>query len=219
MKRFVIAAAVAAAKAYAAEELFAMHVGDSWKFEAKVQWTVDNGSNVRTATVPWEMTVVDVVDSSRVRAVIVRGFPTHLAWSDPTQPAKLAFDIVVTRPDGLWMDDDEADSEQAAHRIAERAIAGETVGHALLHFPLRENDCADKQDPDRDDGMYCWLLTAQPSQSKSRSWRIVYRTNPDQQFIDFTEGVGFTEYSYEHHGTIASAHAVLKKWTVGSPKK
>jgi hypothetical protein len=37
MKRFVIAAAVAAAKAYAADELFPMHVDDSWKYAGNVR--------------------------------------------------------------------------------------------------------------------------------------------------------------------------------------
>lgn len=215
-KTIVVLAVVAAAKAHSAEPTFAMHVGDSWMYSAEVQWTVANSNKVKKATVPWEMKVVDVAEGPHAKTVVVRGFPTHLAWFDPTEPKKPAFDVLVTRADGVWIAD--ADGEKEAQEIASKAANGETFGHQLLSIPLRSGDCIEREDPERTDGMYCWLLTAQRSKSGSRSWEIAYRTNPDHQLLEFSESLGITEYTYVHHGTIASAHAVLKKRTAARVK-
>lgn len=201
-------ATLAAGHAYAVEPPFPMHVGDTWTYEAKVEW-VGTGNETKSATVPWTMKVVDVVRGPHVRAFVVQDFLWHLAWHDPSAPKEPAYDVFVVRVDGLWIDDDVA-SREDARAAAKRASTGETVGHQLLRFPLHEKDCVDSaEDVDRNDGSYCWLLTrGQPR--RGRAWHVEYRSLPDHASFDFTEGVGFTEYQYVHHGTVASAHAVLR---------
>ena len=216
MKKYIAALAVlVAANAYSAQPMFPMHVGDSWKYQADMEWTVMNSNDVKSATVDWEMTVLDVVDGPSARAVVVHGFPTGLAGYDPTEPPKQAFDVLVTRPDGFWVEHLQGEDEAAARETASKAAGGAIVGHQWLRFPLHAGDCIDDEDLNHSGSMYCWLLTARPS----KSWEIAYRENSDHEFIVFEEGVGITEYTYGHHGTIASAHAVLKGRTVASPKQ
>ena len=204
---FMIATLVTG-RAAAVELPFPMHVGDRWTYDATVEW-VGQGNVTKSASVPWTMKVVDVFKGPRVRAVVVQDFVSRLAWHNPDAPKTPAYDVLVVRRDGLWLHDDVA-SREDARRVAKSASAGETIGHQLLRFPLHEKDCVDSaEEPDRHDGNYCWQLTRDES-SRGRAWRIEYRSLPDYSRFDFTEGVGFTSYEYEHHGTVASVHAVLR---------
>jgi hypothetical protein len=201
-------AMLAAGLAHAVELPFPMHVGDRWTYDATVEW-VAQGNETKSASVPWTMKVVDVFKGPHVRAVVVQDFLSHLAWHDPEASKTPAYDVLVVRRDGLWLHDDVA-SREDARAAARSAVAGETIGHQLLKFPLHEKDCVDSaEEPDRHDGNYCWQLTRDES-ARGRAWHIEYRSLPDYSRFDFTEGVGFTDYEYEHHGTVASAHAVLR---------
>jgi hypothetical protein len=190
-----------------------MHVGDTWTYDATVEWVAD-GNKPKSATIPWTMKVVDEVKGAHVRAFVVQDFLSRLGWLDPSAPRSPAYDAVVVRADGLWIDDD-VESHEDARAVAKRASMGETVGRQLLKFPLHEKDCVDSaEEPDRHDGNYCWFLTRTDS-TRGTAWRIEYHSLPDYARFAFIEGVGFTEYQYEHHGTVASAQAVLR----GKPAK
>ena len=207
---FAIAAA-AVFSVHAATSLFPMRVGDVWTYDAEVEWTLKGTNKTMNAKLPWTTKVVDAVEGPHGRAVVVRDFPFHLAWLDPAEPREPAFDVIVVRPEGLWIDTDTASHDDARER-AGRAAAGETVGNQVLQFPLREKACiTSDDDPDRPrNGSYCWYLSLQDSSANARAWHLEYRTLPDHEFLDFIEGVGFTEYTYGHHGTVDEVHAVLR---------
>jgi hypothetical protein len=209
MKRIIfLIVAMSAAAAHAAE-LFPMHVGDRWIYDAEVEWTLPDNRTM-SAIMPWTMEVVDVVQGRRARAVVVRGFLMRLAWLDPTTRKAPQFDVIVMRPDGIWIDEDVESADDARAR-ARSAAGGQVVGHQLLQLPLHEKDCVDKADPESPAGSYCWFLEAAGSTANARSWRVEYRSLPAHEILEFTEGVGFTGYAFGHHGTVASAHAMLRK--------
>jgi hypothetical protein len=217
----VVLALTAAVNAHAAQPMFPMHVGDSWEYQADVEWTANGTSEVKHATVPWKMTVVDVEKGPGVQAVVVSGFLRHLALYDPSEPAKPTFGVLVVRKDGLWIDDSNPEDEDRAHAIALKAARGVAVGPQLLRFPLRADTCI-ADDPDfskRNSPMYCWYLGAPAFMANLRFWEVAYRTNGDHEILGFTPAIGFTEYTYGHHGTVASAHAVLTEHTLAKPKK
>lgn len=204
-------AALAAASAHAASPPFPMRVGDVWTYDAEVEWVVKGTITTMRAKLPWTTKVVDAFEGPHGRAVVIQDFVFHLAWLDPAEPREPAFDVIVVRPDGLWIDTDVASRADARIR-ARQAAAGETVGSQVLQFPLRENACiTSEDDPDRPrNGSYCWYLSLQDSSPKARTWQLEYRSLPDHELLDFMEGVGFTEYTYGHHGTVAEAHAMLR---------
>jgi hypothetical protein len=46
-------------------------------------------------------------------------------------------------------------------------------------------------------------------------WEIAYRTNPDHQLLRLVPGLGIRGFTYEHHGTVASATARLVRYVPG----
>jgi hypothetical protein len=68
--------------------------------------------------------------------------------------------------------------------------------------------------PGRDDGMYCWSVEeTTPLKAGTRvgqislpqestEYTIIFRTCPDHTIRKFVPGIGFTAYTYSHHGTI-----------------
>jgi hypothetical protein len=209
---FLAIAVLVTTCAHAGAPLFPMHTGDRWTYDAEVEWTLANSNKTMTAKLTWTTQVVGIVKGPHGRAAIVKDFLEHLAWFDPAAPKKPAFDVIVTRPDGLWIDTDPV-SEQAARETAKRAVAGENVGEQVLRFPLHDGDCVGSvaDDPELAKGSYCWELTHDSDSTNPRAWQLFFRTMPDHQILDFTEGVGFTGYTYAHHGTVASAHASLRR--------
>ncbi len=211
--RIVILAAVAlgAVSAHAAPLLLPMHVGDVWTYDAEVEWTVKDKSTTMTAKLPWTTKVVDVIDGPGGRGVVVQDFVFHLAWLDPAAPRAPSFDVIAISSNGLWIDTDTTSLDDARFR-ARHAAAGEMRGEQVLELPLRENAClTDDEDADRPrNGDYCWHLSLRDPSWNGRAWRLEYHSLPDGLTLDFVEGVGFTEYTYSHHGTVAEAHAVLR---------
>jgi hypothetical protein len=47
------------------------------------------------------------------------------------------------------------------------------------------------------------------------AFSIAYRSLPDHQTLVFVRGLGIVEYTYDHHGTVASARARLVDFSRG----
>lgn len=187
-----------------------LEAGASWVFSVRVRWTLSDSNQVQSASIRWEMRITEVHESEGIRAAVVRGFPFQLAWYEPgKQPG---FDVLVKRSGGLWLA--QAHSEDEARELAKRAVAGEATGELLLRFPVRVGDCVGG-DLDRTDGRYCWSVERRVKERGVSGWEIAYRTNPDHQLVHLVPGLGITRFTYEHHGTVASATARLVRYTPG----
>ena len=187
-----------------------MEAGASWVFSARVRWTLPDSNRVRRSSIRREMRITEVHESEGIKAAVVRGFPFPLAWYEPGE--RPGFDVLVKRSDGLWLAG--ANSEEEAKELAKRAVAGEAIGEMLLRFPVRVGDCVGG-DPDRTDGRYRWSVERRIKEQGVPGWEIAYRTNPDHQFLRLVPGLGITGFTYEHHGTVASARARLVRSVPG----
>lgn len=196
-----------------APAIIPMDVDASWLFAADVRWTIIDSDRVRKASIRWEMRITEAFESDRIRAAVVRGFPSQLAWYEPgKQPG---FDVLVARPDGLFLA--EATSEDEAREIAKRAVAGKPTGEMFLRIPVRVGDCVgrDPEAPDRTDNLYCWYVERRVKERGVSGWELSYRTMPAHEFIDIVPGLGVTRFIYEHHGTVASVDARLVSYSPG----
>ena len=187
-----------------------MDIGASWLFAVDVRWTVPDSNQVRTASIRWETRIIEVFEAEGIRVAVARGFPFQLAWYEPgKQPG---FDVLVARSDGLFLA--EAKSEDEAKEAARRAVAGELPGRQFLRIPARVGDCVGG-DPDRTDRRYCWSVERRIKERGVLGWEIAYRTNPDHMLVRVVPGVGITRFTYQHHGTVASAEARLVTYSPG----
>jgi hypothetical protein len=74
-------------------------------------------------------------------------------------------------------------------------------------------------DDERPDHWYRWYVEAEsrkrlrvkgsPDKGPTLTWRIAFRTCPEQEIMEVAEGLGITRFLYEHHGTVQSADVRL----------
>jgi hypothetical protein len=74
-------------------------------------------------------------------------------------------------------------------------------------------------DTERADHWYRWYVESESQErlrikgssleSPTRTWRIAYRTLPDHQIMEIAEGLGITQFVYQHHGTVQSVDVRL----------
>ena len=182
--------------------------GTVWRYSGTARWTLPNSTVVRSGRVDWQATVVYSRKSAEATVVVIRGFPTDLAWYEPGKQPGLM--ILTSRPDGLYLR--EVAQEAQAQEIADSILAGSDPGDRILRGAPEVGDCLGA-DPERDDGMYCWRVERRVQYQGHPGWSLAYRANPDLQTIEIVPGVGITAYAYEHHGTVASVSVRLRVLT------
>ena len=178
-----------------------LNAGDEWRYEAKVQWTVPNTNEVRSAKIVWKTRVVAAYATADSRAAVVLGSPLALAWYEPRQQPN--FSVFVENRDGLFIA--SASSREEADALARK----QTAGDQLLQFPMKVGTCVGGDDADRADNRYCWLV----SRKIAKGWELTHRTAPDHQTVRIVPNVGITRYRFVHHGTVASADVRLVSFT------
>ena len=184
--------------------------GTVWHFKAAVQWTPENSSQVRSADITWNTSVISKHHSGAATVLVLSGFPTDLAWYEPAMRPRVT--LITTTSEGLYLNTlpDQADIQKAI----EQALKGAPEGERILLAHPRVGDCLGGT-PGRDDGRYCWHVERKVTRRGHTGWEVAYRTNPDHQLLEFVPGVGVTLFEFEHHGTVASARAELT--SVSSP--
>jgi hypothetical protein len=55
------------------------------------------------------------------------------------------------------------------------------------------------------------IAPGETSANRAAAHRLVYRTLPGHQVVEFVPEVGITRDSYVHHGTVAEADARLRR--------
>jgi hypothetical protein len=164
---------------------------------AQVSWTDTASQKVKDTTLTWRTEVLSVRDSTDARIAVVRNWPTALAWWDPSKAADTTRILCV------------GDKVYHMDRASARAPTDDDM---LLALPLAAGKLYGRSVADRDDTFYAWYVESARGDS---SFTVTYRTLPDHQFIVFTRGRGIVEYTYGHHGTVASANARLVEFSPG----
>jgi hypothetical protein len=187
-----------------------LNEGTGWTYAAKVRWwTLDKSNHVRENSIQWKMRVLKSFKKSSGTAAVISGFVTDLAWYEPEK--KSSYTVLVENPSGLFETYmTPSATEAAASELAKKALKGESVGEQMLRFPIRVGDCLDS-DPKRTrtDNMYCWFVKSRVHDTGGLAWVLRFDSNPDTTTFRIVPGVGITRFSYDHHGTVASADAHL----------
>ncbi len=204
-----------------ARQGFPLVPGTEWVYRGFVRsW--EKGSTVgRVTGVTWTMSVVRVVERDGISAVVVKGFPADLDWSDGHAEPQLS--ILVETPDAKFYMDSEWDTQSVLGQIDDPKYPLQDLARVddwFMQLPLAAGQrfCGD-EGMQRPDGRYCWLTGApHPAElnhvkgltpSARTAYEVEYDTLPDDEEFDFVDGVGITKYGYHHHGTTADTELRL----------
>lgn len=217
-----VALAAPSAQTASANNAFPLAQGATWKYEAKVKY--DASGKTLEKTLPWTVTVKDVIDRGAVRAYVMNGALGDLAfYTEGKKPSEyLLVEIVPNRfyassIDNLKKFQDPAD-------LLAGVVSDEDV---VLDLPLvtGKRFCADDFIT-RSDNAYCWIVgdeTIANLQAKGVpasaqiAYPLTYQTNADHTTIQFVPGLGIAEYQYEHFGTPSQVDAKLTEYIPGTP--
>lgn len=202
---------------------FPLEAGFAWIYRGRVKWT-ERGDKVREKDLQWRMRVLEL---RRRRAQVIariEGWLDDLAWYEPgKQPGVYA--LVSDSRRGLHLiGPPAAETFWAGLGAAAREpISDEVLGTAEHLLPAAltkdsiwgeaENQArADSQSERRVeeigtqglDGLGGWT-----GARRGTYFRIAYRSNPEHSLVDFVPGLGFTSYTYVHHGSISECEMKL----------
>ena len=187
-----------------------LKAGSVWVYRARVSWTPAGSTAVRDTTIQWYTEVLSVQDSAGARVALVRDWPTALAWWEPSKPSEVTRILCVGNK---------------VYHLDREAIRAPTPDDLILDFPLSVGKLFGRDARDRDDTFYAWYVESAtlPDTATIRfgarridsSYTITFRTLPDHQIMVVAAGVGIVEYTYGHHGTVATAHARLIAFSHG----
>lgn len=189
-------------------------VGSTWTYAGTRVWSQGNPIRVDSGAVVWTTTVIETRTVRSGRLILVRGFISEIAWSDPTTSPRLS---ILACTSGRLMHREflsDSGARQAMDFWADSLLVGARL---IVQQPLRDGAMIG-QDPRRNDRMYGWeveRLDADPPPpqrchpSGPEAYRLTMRTAPDDQVVVWRAGIGITAYQYGHHGTPASADVHL----------
>lgn len=176
------------------------------------------GGRAGVARVSWAMSVVDTASAGRATLLLVRGFVTEVAPSEP--PASPRLSILVCSAGSLSQFKGRSDEEtRAAFAQWDDSLA--IRSRVFLQAALYDGQVFG-QDPPRQDVLYGWeveTLAKSPrlprscGTSSANAYRLTYRTNPDITVLDWLDGVGVARYTYDHHGSPGRVNARLVSCT------
>jgi len=195
---------------------FPLTRGNYWVYKGQTKWTVANSNQVKEAALTWKMQVAETFATEAGTVAVIKGHPSDLAWYEE---GKAPSDSLIVQAKGGRFHRIEGDQRQevlaavkAGKPIPAGTLSEETV---FLQLPLRRGaGFGNMTDRPIEPGFYSWAveqvspaklssIKGAPPGDGRRQYRLVLRTNPDHQEMDFVPGVGIVRYQYVHHGTVA----------------
>jgi hypothetical protein len=206
---------------------FPLSEGTYWIYRGVVRWTHDI-NKVSETPVEWKMNVRKRVDRGDLSVAVVNGFLGDLDWSNgnPTREDSL---IIQSAEGNLYL----VGSEQVAIVLNRAQDSGDALAGVLkdddqfLDPPLRKGKKfgCDSEAMQRPDSRYCWVVDSLHETSLRdvkgithglrTAYTVRFVTLPDDIAFSYVPGVGFTSYSYHHHGTVADTELKLVEFHSG----
>lgn len=172
---------------------FPLAVGATWTYAAEIAYQDPNDAN---QLVTWTGKVIDTV-------VTEQTLPDGILYTlqETLDPAP---------PEGIWRQGRTFD-----YRVTETGVfeSGQTL---LIQWPLSDGlswqiapDIAYFRN-------VTYVESVQTPYGEFKGcYQISLTTNPDSSYYVFCAGIGFVEYSYQHHGTPQIEHFLLEAFTPG----
>jgi len=211
---------------------FPMKEGTTWVYRGIVRWYDMQSQKTVTTKITSHSEVIRVIRRNGLEASVVKGFPADFNWSEGNaRPHDWVF--IRTEDDKLFWFTDDGEVKDRLKRLdnSEDSLQGMlTDDDLLMRLPPKKGmKCCDEESRARTDDHYCWVVTSQREitlsgvkgvePGKRTAFLLQYVTNPDDTEFEFVPGVGFINYSYHHHGTVADTEMSLIEYHASGSAK
>ena len=204
-----------------ASEPFPLETGTYWIYRGPCRWSGGpHGNAIYAGVLSCRMEVTEVLHRDKWTAAVLKGFPTDLDWYTPGQlPGNY---LILHRGKRYYLQvSDQATVLKRLRDPQDRLKGLVRDDNLILDFPLKKGKLYGHLDEFvRRMRMWCWQVEDVHSVTLHRrnrakmpvshlAYRLAYRTNPDEEIETFVPCIGFTTYTYAHHGTVAECHLRL----------
>jgi hypothetical protein len=201
--------------------------GTVWIYAGTVKWTNAETQRVEEKSVDWKVEVGERLSRGHVNAAVLRGHPSDLAhYREGRAPG--TYLVVRVGPGKYYL---------LRGRRAQEALERLRDPNDLLHNLVHEDEIfldlplvpgkvfGEAGQLTRQDASYVWVVEEERAATlegvkglrggRRTVFRLLYRTLPDREELEFVPEVGITRYRYVHHGTVAEADARLVEFRPG----
>ena len=168
--------------------LFPLAEGTRWLYAGTTRGDYHRADVVRQ--VQTTMRVLSRKQVGRFEVAVVEGGPDTVSCEQVAEPRWILTVIVRDGARYYEVPNDELSTEAAVAKAIDDATP-------FLELPLRGRKSIGCEQADHPP-MYCWTVEALP---KRGAYRLVYRSNPTLETMEFEEGVGITRWQSVHHGS------------------
>jgi len=200
------------------DRLLRLRKGNYWIYSGTVKWDASQG-RIGKAEIRWKSEIIDEAARGDLKAFLVEGDPTDLAWYTPGKKPGLHLWIVYK--DRFYMV--EADDAIVKRFKSPQDPLTDLVEaeDPVLQLPITLKRCTQpikvEEPRERTDLMYCWYidqkhveqLNASGAPASAEVLELSNRTAPDDEELGVAPETGIVSYDYSHHGTVSEAHVKL----------
>lgn len=211
---------VTAQQAASNEQFLPLTAGTWWLYRGTVTWTDQQTEKDAKADVTLKMTVEKVIEKPEFTIAILSGFPRDLDWAT-SEVAAMPWLLIETKrheifANSLPPDFDYAKLDKDAAAL-DKFLAEDNL---LFRWPLKKGmKFGDPESLRRPDDRYCWVVATQQRKilkeirgippKPAEVFLLQFVTNPDDEQMELSPGIGILSYQYHHHGTVAETNLTL----------
>jgi hypothetical protein len=206
--------------------------GNYWLYKGRIKYVEPGVERPAEKSVALKMEITDIIIRDGVTAAVVKGYPLDLTGFDGFAAPRGNYLLVRAGHGSYYLLSGEdainglkklKDNDDSLHELVDES-------DMIADFPLAVGKVfGEAEQVTRTDGKYFWrveecvdadLSTVKGSPAgRVREYRLFYTTNPDRQTAGLVAGVGITNFSYRHNGTVMEFDVKLAECFINRTQK
>jgi hypothetical protein len=200
--------------------------GTFWVYRGTTRSFDQDHQKPYTAKVSLKMSVEKVLYEPEFTAAVFSGFPSDLDWSGGTTSLERSL-WIETKSHSVYLHALEPSTDLIKLERDPAALAKYMSEESFLfQWPLKKGQkFCDPESRKRQDDRYCWVVATQTKRDRGKRkgspmqtmqiFLLQYVTNPEDQQMDLSPGLGLVGCRYHHHGSVADTQLSLVEFHRG----
>jgi len=207
---------------------FPLTPGTWWLYRGTIRWTESETNKPAANRASIKMQVERVIRKPEFTIAVISGFPGDLDWSNGQVDPKPSL-LIETRNHEIFLDDLPPDFDFAKlekdSAVLDKFLSQDNL---MFRWPLKKGmKFGDPESLQRPDDSYCWVVATQQRKilkeikgippKPVEIFLLQFVTNPDDEQMELSPGIGILSYQYHHHGTVAETSLALVEFHPAPP--